>query len=668
MITPNQDPSSLKGTMTEQPINGAQYSTKEAQQAAFSNIHPDKTGKTLLGTPIQKPVAGQNPAQPNQPQSFMDMGTFGKAMDEMKTKLGANNDLMEQKKKILMQLYDRPLTDEEKKTLTPSQQSALDGNNRNLIDMEVRLINDTVQGRTTSLDSSVKYLTDTYQAEITRMDTQKKDATDNLMSFIKDQGENSQAALESLYGKDYVEKIKQSTGIDVSGIGSMPGTAAEWKESTRLDNDGNPMLFNAKTGEYKNASGGNGNGTPNTSMDSISAFKSSITTQESGNYSAVNKDSGALGAYQFMPTTGLPLVGLDPKKPADIQKFLNSKELQDQAFEKFVGNLSAKYGGDTTKMAAAYYGGDGAAQIVGTAAANKRQGSNGQYPSINEYVKQVGDRMNTLTTQVKQDDYIYGDFTKTLSSQGQQVFNSLPDIDKSNIKQLVSGDVLIADLVKSRGAQGTKEIERLTKLAQQVDPEFSVNTNKIRYAFLQKWQSSESVVGKTKIAINTALGHLAEVKEMSLGLSPKDLQIINKTKNWWSAATGNPAITNLQFGLTQLATEIATVYKGTGAAPSEKEIETQTELLGLQFSKAQFEGILNTSASFLSSKITASRYSFKSTMGREYEQSIIDPEKRQSLIDAGINPDVIVKENTGEVATPPGGTSSGTNSNNPLGI
>lgn len=237
-------------------------------------------------------------------------------------------------------------------------------------------------------------------------------------------------------------------------------------------------------------------------------------------------------------------------------------------------------------------------------------------------------------------------------------FNSLSSLDQSNVKQLVNGDALLSDLVTTKGAAGTQQRQKLLEAAQKVDPTFNENTNKIRYAFMQKWLAPDSTVGKTNIAINTALGHLADVSSMSSKLTPDDLGIINKTKNWWNAQTGNSNITNLQFGLTQLATEIATAYKG--GQPGESEIEAEKAVLGTQFSKSQFKGVFNTAAQFLSSKITAQRYAYKSTMGKEYSQSLIDPDKRQALIDSGINPDSLIKENT------PGTDSIGTKVTNAL--
>ncbi len=247
----------------------------------------------------------------------------------------------------------------------------------------------------------------------------------------------------------------------------------------------------------------------------------------------------------------------------------------------------------------------------------------------------TGGTQSALTDNYK--DFLTG---RTVDQVG--AFNKLSSLDKSTISQLINGDVLLSDIIKTRGIQGTAATEALLQKAKSIDPTFSVNMNKIRYDFMKDWQSTTSGVGQTKIAINTALGHLADVSTMAKELTPANLQFINKTKNWIDQQTGDPAITNLQFGLTQLAAEIATAYKG--GAPSQAEIDGEKAVLGTQFTRSQFQGVFNTAAQFLSSKITASRYSYKSTMGKDYNQSIIDPEKRQALVDAGIDPNSIVKE------------------------
>jgi hypothetical protein len=141
----------------------------------------------------------------------------------------------------------------------------------------------------------------------------------------------------------------------------------------------------------KNISGGSG--TPIATKDLASA----ITAQESGgNYQAVNKDSGALGAHQIMPFH-LPKIGLTTST-ADRQTFLNSPDLQDELQQKIIDE-NIKTFGSKEKAIAAYYGGGTAAQNYGTSQGDRQGkydtlGRKTGYPSVNEYVAQVLSRLN----------------------------------------------------------------------------------------------------------------------------------------------------------------------------------------------------------------------------------------------------------------------------------
>jgi hypothetical protein len=131
-------------------------------------------------------------------------------------------------------------------------------------------------------------------------------------------------------------------------------------------------------------------GSSHVSLDTLK--KNIASTESSGDYNAVGlpTPSGrALGKYQILPSN-LALVNLDGNNPAHRQKFLQSPALQDRAFNKLIAQLHTRYAGDPTKIAAAYYGGPKAAQIVGTPAADKPQQAGGKrMPSINEYVRKI---------------------------------------------------------------------------------------------------------------------------------------------------------------------------------------------------------------------------------------------------------------------------------------
>ena len=283
-------------------------------------------------------------------------------------------------------------------------------------------------------------------------------------------------------------------------------------------------------------------------------------------------------------------------------------------------------------------------------AANGLSPQYGETPTVASFInKYTGQTI--ASSKAPSGDSSYSDFLSGRTPEQSQSFNQLSDVNKSNVSQLINGDALLTDLVTSKGVQGSAQKQKLLEEAKKVDPSFSENTNKLRYEFMKKWNDPTNKLGVQRNSINTAMGHLADVKKMTTGMSPDDWQIVNKTKNWWDMKTGNPEINKLQFGLDALATEIATVYKG--GVPGEDEIAAMKSTLGTQLSSKQFEGVLNTVSEFLGSKITSTRYQYKSVMGKEYNQSVIDPDKKQALLDSGIDPEAIAKEKVAGQDTKP---------------
>ncbi len=205
-------PASLQGTMTGGQATPSPTPSSVPQTTAGAVSGPAATGGMGAG------------AAP----STIPIGAFGTAMNELRSKLAANEGLNAQKAALLRQVYERPLTEEERRTLTPSQQNAIMSNNRGLIDLEVRLINDTIQGRANTLDSGIKYLTDTYQQDIQNAENQRQKAIDNVLNFAQVYGSQAKAALTSLYGQEYVDQLK-GMGIDIDSFASQ-ATLAQQKQ------------------------------------------------------------------------------------------------------------------------------------------------------------------------------------------------------------------------------------------------------------------------------------------------------------------------------------------------------------------------------------------------------------------------------------------------------
>lgn len=206
----------------------------------------------------------------------MNLGLFARAMNEMRTKLAQNQDLIDQKNKLLMQLYDRPLTPEEKVTLTPSQQRAIEANDINLVQMEVRLLNDTLQGRTNTLDQSIKYFTETYQQDIENAQKQYQQSFDTILDYSKlTGGAPGQVARALGYGEDIAGKLDalaapttnlefrdlgdRLVGLDAKGNivksyakGLSPSAGTKIITDTRT---GAKYLYNQETGQLESIFG-----------------------------------------------------------------------------------------------------------------------------------------------------------------------------------------------------------------------------------------------------------------------------------------------------------------------------------------------------------------------------------------------------------------------------
>lgn len=219
-------------------------------------------------------------------------------------------------------------------------------------------------------------------------------------------------------------------------------------------------------------------------------------------------------------------------------------------------------------------------------------------------------------------------------------YNGLPDNDKATIKQIVNGDALITDIVKSRGITSTKAINDLINKATAIDPNFSVNTNKQRYTYKQQFNNPN---GKEQVqinAINTALGHLAEFKTDSQALGNSIVLPYNQLTNYLTKNAGKPEIASFNTVVTALAGELASVYKG-GTAPTDQEITEWRNNLLSSFSNSQFNGVTNTTANLISNKLLSLGSSYKNVMGEYPDAPLVNSDVLDTLTNTGVDTSAI---------------------------
>lgn len=152
--------------------------------------------------------------------------------------------------------------------------------------------------------------------------------------------------------------------------------------------------------EIASEDGGTIEEAPEATVSGREAFINAIAGQESGgNYNAENGDTGAYGKYQILPSNWPSWaeeagIGADAPRTPENQEIVARFKL---------GQYYDKYG--ARGAAIAWYGGEGALNYSDEAL-NRKQGDNGEYPSINEYADEVLGRMGNVADSVSIDDTI----------------------------------------------------------------------------------------------------------------------------------------------------------------------------------------------------------------------------------------------------------------------
>lgn len=217
--TPATPAGSLQGTMTTPsptpntvPL-GPPAPTPVTPPAAVPTPKPTGTPAPAPTAPTTTPGGTQAPAPATSSQ-------FANYLTTMQEKLKANNALADNRAKLITALYDRPLTPEEIATLPPQVAKAISSGDKRDVEMQIRLLNDQIQGRTSSLDNSVQFLSQEYDKTLADTEKQKQDAINNVLSFVDKYGSNAKSALTSLYGPAYLDQLKKY-GIDINNLSNV---------------------------------------------------------------------------------------------------------------------------------------------------------------------------------------------------------------------------------------------------------------------------------------------------------------------------------------------------------------------------------------------------------------------------------------------------------------
>lgn len=249
------------------------------------------------------------------------------------------------------------------------------------------------------------------------------------------------------------------------------------------------------TEEIASEDGGTIEEAPEATVSGKEAFINAIAGQESGgNYNAENGDTGAYGKYQILPSNWPSWaeeagIGADAPRTPENQEIVARFKL---------GQYYDKYG--ARGAAIAWYGGEGALNYS-EEALNRKQGDNGEYPSINEYADEVLGRMGNVADSVRIDDTI-DDTEENYFDESNYTDDTIPDslnpvrgFDVSHLDEGTAQDrnsLLYGERVKK--AKPAPASEEVASFNQSLDNSNAQKApNSLFVNFRRSWDAAERI-------------------------------------------------------------------------------------------------------------------------------------------------------------------------------
>ena len=159
-------------------------------------------------------------------------------------------ELQNQKNKLLKQLYDSPLTAEDLRTLTPSQQEAIRNGDKSLLEYQIMNINDTVKGRQDENSNALNYLFQGYKEDTTNAEKRRDESRQLLLGLAEKYGDLSGLTPEdwqSLQSGDITPELAQRLGKTIQ----QQRMQAEKPELREVDGNLYSLDFDKETGNWK---------------------------------------------------------------------------------------------------------------------------------------------------------------------------------------------------------------------------------------------------------------------------------------------------------------------------------------------------------------------------------------------------------------------------------
>ena len=164
--------------------------------------------------------------------------------------------------------------------------------------------------------------------------------------------------------------------------------------------------------------------------------------------------------------------------------------------------------------------------------------------------------------------------------------------------------------------------------AQAVDPSWNAQKYQITQAIRKSFTSGKDAQNKT--SINTLVDHFAHLAKSAQGLGNYSNQWLNGIGNWIETVRGDPKVTRFNMDLGAVESELAAVFKSTGA--TDQEIKAWSSRISSSQSPRQLEENIKEGISLMGGRLKALRDKYQSGMGIfANDLQILSPRSRKIL-------------------------------------
>lgn len=176
--------------------------------------------------------------------------------------------------------------------------------------------------------------------------------------------------------------------------------------------------------------------------------------------------------------------------------------------------------------------------------------------------------------------------------------------------------------------------ERIIGLARLIDPSYDQTQYATRAGLRKDFTSGKGAANIR--SINTLVDHLSKMQEAGNALQNGDVQLWNKIANAGLSATGDPRVTRFMMAANAVETELATVFKNTGA--TDQEIKAWREQLNASMSPSQIAGAIQQAVALMGGRLGAISEQWESGMGKPRDFRILQPKAQRILEQMGFDP------------------------------